>query len=150
MRDVARPTEMNRGVSDVLKFDIEVYRIFRTTNAIGSGTPASTGQSRHAGTSRTSSALKRVYMAIISFDSTGKGDRPPKKTSLNTSHITFDGHLLSVAVRKHPPTGKDTIVMVSSLTPRWTWHRWRVVMPPGVLLTVASLLSALLVGIVRR
>ncbi|WP_405799969.1 IS256 family transposase [Streptomyces halstedii] len=80
-----------------LRFDTEIRRIVRTTNAIESVN----ARIRRAVKARghfpnEQAALKCVYMAIMSLDPTGKGQARWTmrwKTALNAFDITFDGRL---------------------------------------------------------
>ena len=80
-----------------LRFDQEICTIICTTNAIESITPGF----RRAVNARghfpiEASALKCVYLAIMSLDPTGKGQRRWSnrwKAALNAFEITFDGRL---------------------------------------------------------
>ncbi|MFJ7146879.1 IS256 family transposase [Streptomyces sp. NPDC100445] len=80
-----------------LRFDTEIRRIVCTTNAIESVN----ARIRRAAKARghfpnEQSALKCVYMAIMSLDPTGKGQARWTmrwKTALNAFDITFDGRL---------------------------------------------------------
>ncbi|KFG71719.1 IS256 family transposase [Streptomyces mutabilis] len=80
-----------------LRFDTEIRRIVCTTNAIESVN----ARIRRAVKARghfpnEQAALKCVYMAIMSFDPTGKGQARWTmrwKTALNAFDITFDGRL---------------------------------------------------------
>ncbi|URN13757.1 IS256 family transposase [Streptomyces radiopugnans] len=80
-----------------LRFDAEIRRIVRTTNAIESVN----ARIRRAVKARghfpnETAALKCVYMAIMSLDTTGKGQARWTmrwKTALNAFDITFDGRL---------------------------------------------------------
>lgn len=80
-----------------LRFDTEIRRIVRTTNAIESVN----ARIRRAVKARghfpnERAALKCVYMAIMSLDPTGKGQARWTmrwKTALNAFDITFDGRL---------------------------------------------------------
>ncbi|WP_030621477.1 IS256 family transposase, partial [Streptomyces achromogenes] len=80
-----------------LRFDTEVRRIVRTTNAIESVN----ARIRRAVKARghfpnEQAALKCVYMAIMSLDPTGRDQARWNmrwKTALNAFDITFDGRL---------------------------------------------------------
>ncbi|MYR84871.1 hypothetical protein GTY41_07885 [Streptomyces sp. SID685] len=82
-----------------LRFDTEIRRIVCTTNAIESVN----ARIRRAVKARghfpnETAAVKRVYMAIMSLDPTGRGQTPWTmrwKTALNAFGITFDGRLFA-------------------------------------------------------
>ncbi|KWX00903.1 Transposase mutator type [Carbonactinospora thermoautotrophica] len=80
-----------------LAFDVEIRTVISTTNAIESlnarfrRTVKARGHFPHE-----QAALKRVYLAIMSLDPTGKGHNrwtSRWKSALNAFDITFDGRL---------------------------------------------------------
>jgi transposase-like protein len=79
-----------------LRFDQEIRTIICTTNANPS-TPGSGARSTPRGHFPTEAApLKCVYLAIMSLDPTGRGQRRWSnrwKAALNAFEITFDGRL---------------------------------------------------------